>query len=1621
MSVGNVYRVMKKAKARVTSSDVTVIQLTDRMQKQKKTNKTNKTNKNTGKLTRRSLNGSNIFGPRERKKKTVISKNFFIRECFRYVEVPGKPGVCGCGSAESKHPPDRGKMKKETEWSVDRCTRRLPTDTYGEIEFAEDNDKSARKPYIRIEHETSAVHLLKLMRQFWKLEVPNLVISVTGGAQDFKLKPRLREVFTKGLIKVAASTNAWVITGGTNTGVMKHVGEAVKNRGSVGKFGRSKINVIGIAAWGTVNSSGDLISKNGEGCYPAYYDPASGSGLDHNHSHFLLVDNGTKGKYGTEIGLRASVEETIAKELKTESNSDCGAIGIPVVILCLEGGPNTIKTMAEAIKKGTPAVVIDGSGRAADVVSFAYKHRVFDEKQDAWFIDPDYVPDVQQKVSDVFGEAKMLNIYGEIEQLLKNEKMISIFRLDDAGGQSDMDLAILRALLKANTGSVSMQIKLALAWNRIDVAKTDIFTEELKAESIVGLFESMTAALLDNKFEFVELFLNEGLNVKNFLTLTELETLYNSIPQVSAIRPLIDEFLYRSKPDSPKVDMEVIGSVIEDLMGDKFKSRYRTAQCYKPYSERKAKRSVLQLAATNLEVDEKCVDTPYLDLFIWAVLGNRKELSMMLWERTRDKVACALMASKILKTLADRITDNRQLSYMADELVENGIFFEQVAVGVLNECSLENEQHAQTLLVKELNDFGHLTSLDIAVEANNQDFIAHSSCQSLLTKLWMGALHINTEAWKVLVCSFFPMFLSVLIKLRDDCSDDYVEEENTTTDGRQLDLRTDLQNFSFDNSVANSRAGSRAGSENSLEPAYDEPSHPNVPMEAEEDKHTILDHLDGEEDTAEVALRPQGKITGYLHRFIHFHQAPYVKFIVNVFLYIIFLLLYAYTLLTSMLIEIQVCEHVLQFWVFTLILEEIRQLITQDSKFFFGKLEFYLKDWWNVNDVLSLLFYIVATIFRCIATHKGPVDGENYLIAAKIIFSVDIIAFIIRMLQIFSVNRHLGPKVVMIQKMLIDLWYFVVILFVFIICYGVASQAVQYPYQSVTQALRGVVDIPYWQMYGELFMEDILGLEEPMNATTNKRVCEQPGEGPCRTEYGKVVAPIYMAVYMLFANILLLNLLIAIFNSTYTKVEEDSDKVWKFQRYALINEYNDRPFLAPPFIILSHIYGIIRFFAERCGCCGCRPAPEGSSLKITLLKQEEEDLSMWEDMQSERYTYRTSVLESETQDSRLKSIISKLDAVSEEIDHIKSGGTDHDPSSHRKSIAERPDTRGGRVRNVTNALENRLATLEYNMQHVLEILIQQNQNQAAILEASENIMKKSGVSASDGDETKAKVTNIHTKARQSPYPESTVQRFKISDKDVMWDVGLAEYDPPSYTSPHVLAGPYWADVDLMSLSPRPALPYNAYDEANKVNRISHCGRYAVVDGLPANPYGRTGIIGRGLLGRFGPNHAADPIATRWKRANSGIVLDKGKRVLEFIAIQRKDNHQWAIPGGMVEPGEHVSETLRKEFSEEALAKLNMSAEQCQQISDRLKYLFRNGVEVYKGYVDDPRNTDNAWMETVACNFHDDSGEVFGEFELKAGDDAQAVRWQRVSGNIPLYASHVGILEKVAKMHDAAFY
>lgn len=280
------------------------------------------------------------------------------------------------------------------------------------------------------------------------------------------------------------------------------------------------------------------------------------------------------------------------------------------------------------------------------------------------------------------------------------------------------------------------------------------------------------------------------------------------------------------------------------------------------------------------------------------------------------------------------------------------------------------------------------------------------------------------------------------------------------------------------------------------------------------------------------------------------------------------------------------------------------------------------------------------------------------------------------------------------------------------------------------------------------------------------------------------------------------------------------------------------------------------------------------------------------------------------------------------------------------------------------------------------------------------------------------MTPWNNNCRNGMYPRTAdIYRFNVPTELVPWEKEFKNYKPVDYTAPVVLSMPEWADVEVRNTTIQ--LNFNQLD--GKVDRISSQKKYDVINGVPRNPIGRTGVCGRGLLGRWGPNHAADPIVTRWKMEYKQRVKGKdGRNILQFIAIQRHDTGDWALPGGMVDPGEFVPTTLQREFSEEALNIEHMTEEERNTLNNKLKELFHSGKEIYRGYVDDIRNTDNAWIETVAMYFHDEIGSTVGNLTLHAGDDAARVKWMDVSSKLNLYASHRFFLEKVSQELNASW-
>lgn len=114
------------------------------------------------------------------------------------------------------------------------------------------------------------------------------------------------------------------------------------------------------------------------------------------------------------------------------------------------------------------------------------------------------------------------------------------------------------------------------------------------------------------------------------------------------------------------------------------------------------------------------------------------------------------------------------------------------------------------------------------------------------------------------------------------------------------------------------------------------------------------------------------------------------------------------------------------------------------------------------------------------------------------------------------------------------------LLIIFITAYGVGSQAIIDPYrelnfQTIGLLLYDIFFLPYWQMYGELSLDSIVirdstgcDISSDPNVTQTG-ICLAPDLEHIRN--AKIITPVFLAVYLLIGNVMLLNLLIAIFTS----------------------------------------------------------------------------------------------------------------------------------------------------------------------------------------------------------------------------------------------------------------------------------------------------------------------------------------------------------------------------------------------------------------------------------------------------------------------------------------------------------
>uniref|UniRef100_A0A663EWP6 non-specific serine/threonine protein kinase n=1 Tax=Aquila chrysaetos chrysaetos TaxID=223781 RepID=A0A663EWP6_AQUCH len=1115
------------------------------------------------------------------------------------------------------------------EWSVQKHTKTSPTDAFGTINF-QDGDHTYHAKYIRLSYDSNLDQLLHLMVKEWQMELPKLVISVHGGIQDFKLPSKVKQVFSKGLVKAAETTGAWIITEGINSGVSRHVGDALKGRASPHL---RKICAVGIPPWGIIENQRDLIGKDVVCLYQTLGNPLSKlSTLNSMHSHFLMADDGTVGKYGNEMMLRRNLEKYISlQKIHTRMGQ-----GIPIVGLVVEGGPNVILMVWEYVRASpaVPVVVYEGTGRAADILAFTHKHT-----GDTGELRPQVKEEVLVMIQNTFslGQKQSSHLFHILMECMEHRESITVFDAESED-QQDIDLAILTALLKGTNMSASDQLDLALAWNRLDIAKKHILVYG-QHWKVGALEQAMLDALVMDRVDFVKLLIEHGVNMHRFLTISRLEELYNTKqgPSNLLLHHLVRDVKQNTLSLDYKISLIDIGLVIEYLLGGAYRSSYtrkhfrilyndlyrkhkvtsslshslhqsnqtgsrmgspestlhsqffRTAQPYK-YKERstafhKCKKKSKEEINFAENYESSGFIYPYNDLLVWAVLMKRQRMAMFFWQHGEEAMVKAVVACKLYRAMAHEAKQSNMVDDTSEELKKYSKEFGQLALDVLEKAFKQNEQMAMKLLTYELKNWSNSTCLKLAVSVGLRPFVSHTCTQMLLTDMWMGRLKMRKNSWfKVIISILLPPTILML-------------EFKSKAEMSHVPQSQDFHQFTW--------------------------------YHGDQSPTSIKDALSLGFCSSMVGLSMphggQGNLPG-TRKIYEFYNAPIVKFWFHTMAYMAFLMLFTYTVLVKMEPRPSVQEWLVIIYVFSTAIEKVREVFISEPGKFRQKVKVWVSEYWNFTDSIAIILFMIGFGLRW---SDPPVQT-----AGRLLYCLDIIFWYARLLDLFAVNQHAGPYLTMIGKMTANMFYIVVMMAIVLLSFGVSRKAILSPEEPPSWTLaRDIVFQPYWMMFGEVYAGEI-------------DVCETNEDCPP----GSFLTPFLQAVYLFVQYIIMVNLLIAFFNNVYYDLKSISNKLWKYNRYRYIMTYHEKPWLPPPFILLSHIGLLInRIFHHR-----------RSSDELYLSDEELKKLHDFEEQCVEKYFHEKNESLSSSDSERIRltterveEMFLQLKEVHEKVFYIK--------------------------------------------------------------------------------------------------------------------------------------------------------------------------------------------------------------------------------------------------------------------------------------------------------------------------------------------------------------------------------
>ncbi|CAF4758130.1 unnamed protein product, partial [Rotaria sp. Silwood1] len=697
-------------------------------------------------------------------------------------------------------------------------------------------------------------------------------------------------------------------------------------------------------------------------------------------------------------------------------------------------------------------------------------------------------------------------------------------------------------------------LELAMDWDCIHVAKEFVLKNSLT--NIPNQEEAFIKALDKNLPTFIYEFLRLGMDPAEIffppIKISSKQSRYKKFFEnlyhdgaVNRDQTHIKYFINSDKETkTKKIDtLKSLNSVLRNLIGDYMHELYFETE--EEETRDRIKWGLIKSSVQSQSYNYDDIDKRYQsyeeikrythkyiirDLFLWAILMNYIDMAKVFLSFLKYRICSALIATKILK----KYHSVAIYGELKDNYEKNIKYFEKYAINCLDKCDNHDRNRTCNIVLQRNELYGYVTCLQVASDANDKLFISTPSCVEAMRNVLYDKLYPEQTSTKnrgSLFIGFISLglFASYLVQYRE------IEMEKEVGESLKPTLEPHGINYSDPYSLEYPRC-----------------------------------------------IKTMPNLSRHIHRLKNFHLSVLTKYCYHVVFYIFFLLLFSYVLLfnfsppTNTNPSIHWTEILTIIFVSFMLLEEIHYFFTQDNLTFLGQLKHFFGDFFKSMTTLAFILFYLGLILRF-----RYADTEEKFVVARVIMAFDIEIWWLRCMTFIIVIPYLGPHLVAIGKMIYDLLFFMCIIGIVIIAYGVASRSmVYYPkVNNFTRETGGPIDASfdgrsvfrqiiypvYYLLYGE-FHTQLDDLDNNSNAGWS------------------ITNHILLAIHMLFLNILLINLLIAMFSKRFNQTYEETRQIWHSQRYLLIREYFTRSPFIPPISFMWNIYYLIRmlvFFIKR--------------------------------------------------------------------------------------------------------------------------------------------------------------------------------------------------------------------------------------------------------------------------------------------------------------------------------------------------------------------------------------------------------------------------------------------------------